>query len=111
MPVKENSGRKENQQYKALLLWHYLCRNTDNNNFVKGEDIAEDLYKDYGIPAERRSVYRDIKQLNTMLYMIDNDCSLEEALEAIEEDPECVSIKTSIKRGFILALSGASRLI
>ena len=37
----ENSGRRYEQKMKPFLVYHYLMRNSDENNVVKTEKIIE----------------------------------------------------------------------
>lgn len=93
-------GKKDNQKLKSLLVWNELCRETDEEFFLSAEAIAEAL-KEKGIDAERRSIYRDIEQLNKIMYMIENGCSLEEAETALEEDFENAAIiRYAKKKGY-----------
>lgn len=61
---------------KHYLVYEYLRRNTDENNTASANTIAEYISGEYGISAERRSVYKDIEELNTILYMLDNDITI-----------------------------------
>ena len=65
--------KKPNQRMKHYLAYEYLRLNTDENNTASANTIAEYISGEYGISAERRSVYKDIEELNTILYMLDND--------------------------------------
>lgn len=77
-------GKKENQKLKPLLVLMYLMRNTDENHFATGKEIAAYLIEN-DIWAERRSIYSDIDQINKVLYMIENQCSLSDAIEELAE--------------------------
>lgn len=95
MPQKKNisldadSGRKQNQKLKTYLVLRYLTENTDENHLIKGEDLATDIEGTYNIPAERRSIYRDIEEINKVMLMLEEGISLEEA-EAMLADPSSI---------------------
>ena len=55
--------KSKNQQLKILYVAKYLLENSDENNSVSAEKIAEYIERTYGISAERRSVSRDINLL------------------------------------------------
>ena len=59
----EGSGRKFNQRLKPLFVLRYLQNNSDDETFVSVDDIIKAL-NDLGIAAERRSIYKDIKEIN-----------------------------------------------
>ena len=84
-------GKSSNQKLKTYLVMQYLLRNTDERHPALMQDILEYLREDCGIEAERRSIYRDIEDINKILYMLDrqgddDDCSVFDAEEALEED-------------------------
>lgn len=54
------------QKYKSLLVMQYILKHADEEHPVTIGEIEEHLSK-YGIPAERRSIYRDIKDLMELL--------------------------------------------
>ena len=89
MNMDETSGRgkKYNQKIKPYAVLQYLLKNTDEDHLVDAFDIIAFL-EDCGIEAERRSIYQDIKDINRMALMIQEECSIDEATEMIEEDEE-----------------------
>ena len=58
--------KAKGQKYKSLLVMQYLLKHADEEHPVTIGEIEEHLSK-YGIPAERRSIYRDIKDLMELL--------------------------------------------
>ena len=52
--------KSENQKLKTLYVERYFRHFSDENHPVKAKDIADYLKKHHKIPAERRSIYRDI---------------------------------------------------
>ena len=78
-------GKKKNQKLKAYLVLQFLMRHSDENNTVSAEDIVAHLME-CGIYAERRSIYRDIEEINKALLIVDEEMTAQEAEEAIKED-------------------------
>lgn len=66
-----NHGRKDNQKMKSYLVYDYLLHNSDENHTVSTADIL-DYLETLGVPAERRSIYRDIDSINKALWILDN---------------------------------------
>ena len=59
---------------------------TDEDHVMSADQIVAEL-GEMGIDAERRSIYPDIDEINKVLYMLDQGCTMEDA-EADLEDPE-----------------------
>lgn len=82
--MEGGKGRKSHQRIKPYLVLRYLLDNTDGKTtFAPSKTIAAYL-NSLDISAERRSIYRDIADINTVMYAVENDVSLDEAEEAIE---------------------------
>ena len=60
-------GKSANQKLKTYLVMQFLLRNTDERHPALMQDILEYLCEDCGIEAERRSIYRDIEDINKIL--------------------------------------------
>ena len=87
--AKPDHGRKANQKMKPYLVMEYLMRNTDENHAAPADAIVEYLRDDLGIDAERRSIYRDIDEINKALWLLENaddDATIFDAEEAIDTD-------------------------
>lgn len=87
--INPQHGRKANQKMKPYLVMEYLMRNTDENHAAPADAIVEYLRDDLGIDAERRSIYRDIEEINKALWLLENandDVTIFDAEEAIEDD-------------------------
>lgn len=100
--MKETSGRRSNQKMKPYLVYQYLLKESDENNVVTAQEIVAYL-QEKGIDAERRSIYRDIDEINKALYMIEYEADLDEAEEAFETDEydtEKAIIYDKHKKGF-----------
>ena len=52
--------RRQNQRFKSYLVYRYLFEHSDENNCLSAKAIISYLKDQYGIPAEERSIYRDI---------------------------------------------------
>ena len=79
-------GRKEHQRYKSFVVLQYLLKNSDEDNAISGKEIANDIRETYGIEAERRSVYEDIKEINRILLMLKEGCTIDKAAEMLKAD-------------------------
>lgn len=55
--------KKENQKMKILYLQDIFTRMTDENNIYDANEICDILLSEYGISAERKSIYDDIESL------------------------------------------------
>ena len=80
------SGKRPHQKYKSFAVLQYLLKNSDEDHVVSAKAIVEDIADEFGIEAERRSVYEDIKEINRVLLMLDKGCTIEEAVELLEND-------------------------
>lgn len=104
--LRDGSGRKEHQRMKHFLVYMYLLKNTDEEHPAKAETIANFLIEQ-GIYAERRSIYKDIEELNlAYLLMNDPDCfHIEDAQEMLDEDEElaCIKFKFTKPKGFYMS--------
>ena len=95
------SGRKEGQKLKPYLVMQYLLKKTDESHTVTSEEIVGYLQETCGITAERRSIYRDIKEINKAYLMLEEDIDIYEAAEALEKDTtRRLIIYDTIKKGF-----------
>ena len=87
--TKGTQGKSANQKLKTYLVMQYLLRLTDERHPATMEDIRSYL-KECGIESERRSIYRDIEDINKILYMLDQqaddeDCTIEDVEREIKE--------------------------
>ena len=82
-----HSGKRLNQKLKPYVVLQYLLKNTDENMVSSAQDIVAYL-EECGIDAERRSVYRDIKDINLIALMLEEDCTVEDAKEMLEDDED-----------------------
>ena len=77
-------GKQPNHKLKPYVVFQYLLKYTDENHVAPASDIVAFL-EECGLNAERRSIYEDIKEINLISLMMENDCTLEEARETLEE--------------------------
>ena len=98
-------GKKPNQKLKAYLVYEYLQRNTDEENAVSATDIISYL-QERGIEAERRSIYRDIEDINKLFYLLENEeADMDEAeaeIEADEDDELKTIVYDKNRKGFFV---------
>ena len=65
----------------------YLLKYSDENNACSAFDIIAFL-EDCGLSAERRSIYRDIEEINKVSLMLENECTIDEAEEMLLDDED-----------------------
>ena len=103
-----NHGKKPNQKLKPYLVQQYLLRNTDEDHLVDAADIIAFL-EDCGITAERRSIYRDIEDINKVMWLMENKAddedgidisAAEKAITADKYDSEKIIVYDRSKKGF-----------
>ena len=99
----DNSGRKYDQKMKPFLVYQYLMRETDEEHCVSTKDILDYLEKDFRISAERRSIYRDIHEINKAVLALQEEITLEQAEELLYEDEEYKTIRHIKRKGFYVA--------
>lgn len=100
-----HSGRRLNQKLKPYVVLQYLLKNTDENVVSSAQDIVAHL-EECGIDAERRSVYRDIKDINLIALMLEEDCTVDEAKEMLEDDEDDelkIIVYDSHRKGFYVS--------
>lgn len=78
-------GKQHNQKMKPYLVMQYLLKNSDENHTKTAYDIMGFL-DECGITAERRSIYRDIEEINKAVLMLEEDYTIEEAEQELAED-------------------------
>lgn len=99
---KPEHGKKPNQKIKPYIVLQYLLKESDENNPKSANDIIEFL-NFCGISAERRSIYRDIEEINKVNVMLEEEVDIEEAEDMLFED-EADDLKLVVydkhKKGF-----------
>lgn len=99
--AKNAKDRPDNKKLKLYIILQYLLKYTDEENPVSCKDLIAFL-EERGFLPERRSVYRDIHEINTGHVMMENDCTLEEAEELLAEDEEAKLVRYRHKHGFYI---------
>mgnify|MGYP003314698350 CR=1 FL=1 len=99
-------GKQFNQKMKPYLVYDYLMRFTDANHVATAADIVGYL-QECGIQAERRSIYKDIEEINKAVLLTtgshyDNPKAdtIEEAEELLQDDKEKTIIYDAHRKGF-----------
>lgn len=82
---KPHHGRQANQKLKPYLVLQYLMRHTDENNVRCTNDIIAYL-EECGIAADRRSIYRDIEEINKAMLVVEDGIDIQKAEELLAED-------------------------
>lgn len=78
-------GRQPHQRMKPYLVYDFLLRKTDEEHVCSAYDISGYLEEYFGIYADRRSIYDDIKEINMVLWALEYEATMEETIEAFEE--------------------------
>ena len=109
--VVAKHGKQANQRLKTYVVLQYLLKYSDENNPKSAYDIIGYL-ENCGISAERRSIYKDIEDINRIMLMLQEDIDLEEVdmmfAEAEEsgDEEEINDLKTVLydknKKGFFV---------
>ena len=96
-------GKKPNQKLKTYLVLQYLIRESDEDHPQNADEIVSYL-ETLGIYAERKSIYRDIRDINIANLILENGITAEEAEIMLDEDPKDEGdvrlVKLNRKRGF-----------
>lgn len=81
-------GKKPNQKIKPYVVLQYLLKETDEDHLQTASEIVAYLEDDCGIDAERRSIYRDIEEINRVALMLQEGCTIDEAADLLEDDDD-----------------------
>ena len=102
-------GKQTNQKLKPYVVLEYLMKYSDENHTKSAYDIIGYL-ENCGISAERRSIYRDIEDINRIMLMLQEDIDLDEvdmmfaAAEESGDEEDVNDLKTILydknKKGF-----------
>lgn len=100
--IEAEHGKRNNHKMKPYFVLQYLLKNSDENHTKSAYDIMGFL-EENGIVAERRSVYRDIEEINKANLIIQEDYTVDEAEEILAEDEydeEKLIVYDKSKKGF-----------
>ena len=90
----DNRGRKAGQKMKPFLTLVHFWKQSDENHILSARDIDDSLWE-FDVEAERRSIYRDIKEINKVMLPLEGECSYWDVEELLEND-ETGEFKTII---------------
>lgn len=82
----EGKGKRHHQKIKPYVVLQYLMKHSDEEHVISAEQIAEALFENYKINAEKRAIYSDIKEINAVALMMRDECTITEAAAMLEED-------------------------
>lgn len=102
---EKHHGKQTKQRMKPYIVLQYLLRNTDEEHVATGKDIEGYLQETCGIYAERRSIYKDIIEINEVNWMLENDADIFEAEAAVQEDDfdeEKLIVYDSSRKGYYI---------
>jgi len=107
MAEKKTDLGRNNQKMKPFFVYDFLMRNSNAENPVKTERILEYL-EELGIGAERRSIYKDIEEINKALILttrkdyddIPKADTFEEAEELLKDEKEKTIVYDKNKKAF-----------
>ena len=85
--VVAKHGKQKEQRLKTYVVLQYLLKYSDENNPKSAYDIIGYL-EGCGISAERRSIYKDIEDINRIMLMLQEDIDLDEVDRMIAEAEE-----------------------
>ena len=74
-PKEKKMKNAKTNKIKLLKLWELLCQETDPEHPMSTPEILEKL-KDMGIDCDRRTLYDDIKTLNSFGYEVEQSRGL-----------------------------------
>ena len=69
--LRADTGKSDFQRLRPFLVMQYFLKNADERHPVSMQDILLFLNEDCEISAERRAIYKDIEDINKILYMLD----------------------------------------
>ena len=94
-------GKKPNQKLKPYLVLQYILKYSDENHTVSAPELVGYLQEECGIYAERRSIYRDIEEINKAMLIVEDEITADEAEEMLaDEDADRYVVYDKSKKGF-----------
>ena len=97
---KKKAGLKPEQKLKSYLILNYLQKNTDKYHTINADAIADTISGDYGISAERRSVYRDIDAINEAVLLAHGEASDVEEAKELVADGQVTVVYDAAQKGY-----------
>ena len=83
-------------------MLQFLLKYSDENHAYSAFDIISFL-QECGLNAERRSIYKDIEEINKVALMMEEECTIDEAEEMLlddEDDELKLVVYDKNKKGF-----------
>ncbi len=97
---KVKRGLQSEQKLKSFLILDWMKKNTDIYHTYNADYIADVISEDYGISAERRSVYRDIDAINEAVLLAHEEAfNVEEARELVEGGQKTI-VYDAVTKGY-----------
>lgn len=103
---EEGSGKRNNHKMKPFFVYDYLMRNTDAMHCASASEIIGYL-EELGISADRRSIYKDIEEINRAMivttrdvYGIPKATTLKKADKILQNPAEKTIIYDEHQKGF-----------
>ena len=106
------SGKQVNQKLKTYLIMQYFLKNSDEEHPLQMSAIRQFLLDDCGIESERRSIYRDIDDINKILYMLDHEdegCTIKEASDFFKQEGKTPEELEEIEDEKFIVSAGTNR--
>ncbi len=97
--LSTSQGRQYNQRMKHFMVFQQLLQKTDETHCLTMDEIIAHFEKN-GINAERRSIYKDIDELNVIALMEREGMSYDQATCELALHPEKSMIKFKRKNGY-----------
>ena len=100
--IEAKHGKQTNQKVKPYIVLQYLLKYSDESHVRSAYKIIAFL-QECGIDAERRSIYKDIEEINKVALMLENECTIDEAEEMLlddEDDELKLVVYDKTKKGF-----------
>lgn len=82
--IEAEHGKRNNHKMKPYFVLQYLLKNSDENHTKSAYDIIGYL-EENGIVTERRSVCRDIEEINIANLILQEDYTVKEAKKILAE--------------------------
>lgn len=101
--MTRGQGKKPNQRMQHFLVLQYLLEHSDENHFISTEEIVSYLKDSCGISAERRSIYKDVNEINIAYVILNEGVTHQEAIELLEDDTDLETIRYKKNNGYYVA--------
>lgn len=97
---KVKRGLQPEQKLKSFLILDWMKKNTDIYHTYNADYIAGVISEDYGISAERRSVYRDIDAINEAVLLAHEEAfNIDEARTLVRKGKKTI-VYDAVNKGY-----------